>query len=239
MTFAEVARAAEDLLAQGQAPSGTKVFTYPKAQGHRVSKRTVRRLMRDWSPPPTTPVPLTVADEDPVFHDAPVVPAAPAPPPDPVQQALARVTAAELDVDDARAQMRAAAVDLLLARGVVHDNLRFCVLDSADPAVQAAVDFAAEATMAYKQAWQALLAAKAALAQVERVHLRAAQEQWVAASMPTLVANLAFWAESLRTAQSDRMHSETKKNYKKVRFAYEREVANAPIVTNGVHAGEA
>jgi hypothetical protein len=246
MTFAQVAAAAETLVKQGRNPSGSQVFAHLKAQGHRVSKRTVRRLLADWHPQPPAPVlsaPLVEPDgrepwqqpyRPPGPAPAPVTAVAPVPPVvDPTVAAAAALRQAEQVLDDARDSLLHAKTCLLAVRPLLVDGILHGALHPHDELPLQALWDVDSAKQHYDTAWQQWDVARQRVTQSERQHLRQAQEAWVTRTRPELEANVAFWRESVHTATGDRQKAEAKKNYSQVLATYEHAVATAPVSVNG------
>ena len=85
----------------------------------------------------------------------------------------------------------------------------------------------------YDAAWSQRETAKEALQHLHRDHRESHQKAWVAQMKPQLVQAVAHWQEQLRTATSDRMHAQAKKEYQSAMFAYQQAVAQAPYTHNG------
>jgi hypothetical protein len=124
-------------------------------------------------------------------------------------------------------------VVLLATRPLLIDGLRQGSLHEQDECHSHALDDVAEAKRHYDRAWQARDEARQRLEQVTKLYRHQHQEAYIARTRPELVANLFHWQEQLRTAPSDRMHAEAKKNYGMVRMTYEQAVAAAPWNANG------
>jgi hypothetical protein len=230
------------LEAQGLTPSGHNLEKYFHAHGNRLSRRTAVAYLKRRPTPETTLAP-TLAEA--LTHNCsealsgegppPDLPqnSAGSGPPDPLAHAAAVVVQCQADLDEARAQMSQAVVAHALVRGILVDNTRLCLLAADDPAALVAVAMAQDATDAYRQAWTAYSNARAHLEQLERVYVRQSQEAWVRRTQPALVELVEHWREELRTATSDRMHAEAKKNLASALFTYHQAIASAPTGQNG------
>jgi hypothetical protein len=151
---------------------------------------------------------------------------------DPVEQAEQALRLADLALSDARDA-------LLHAKGVLLSTLNLPVQGILHGSLHQQDDFGAQALeevdlckRTYDAAWQQRASARVHLAQMEKAHREGQQQAWVAQHRPELVRNLHHWQEQLRTATTDRMHAEAKKNYALLQLAYQQEVATAPISVN-------
>jgi Plasmid replication region DNA-binding N-term len=247
MTFDDVKAAAAALEAQELTPSANKILQHLGVG----SKHTVLKFMRQLAPAPA-PVPVVppvaasavepwqrpyrppaaapVAPETANGHRYPPVPTVP---PDPVPHAMAALEGAELVLDASRADMQHTACALALAKGLIHENQRYCHLEPQDPAAIAAVTDAEATTAAYRRAWAAYVDAKAVLAQAQAQALRVRQEEWVHLHQPAVKAEVDTWYTALMSATSDRAHYVAKMEYQKAQFAYQRALAEAPVNGTG------
>ena len=185
---------------------------------------------------PRTPVlpPVLVADDDPVHHAVPTPPPPPPPRPlDPVDVARAHLEQAEQELESAREWMDTACLAFPVSDGLVRNGLRYDGYAREDPARIAVEQTARRAMGEYHEAWQAVVTAQQQLQQLERQHRRGAQEHYIAAHQPELVAELDHWREQLLKAANDWAHAEAKKNVARATQAYEQAVALAPYSSNG------
>jgi len=246
-----LAAACAAILARGEQPSANKIVAYCHARELSCGKRTALAFLAahpelrglsaaareepaplpvEYPDVPEVLQPVDVADDAVVA--APETPAAP----DPVALAESRLRQCEQILADAREALTHSKTVLLTTRPLRLDDGRLVgSLHPHDEYHQHALWDVEDAKRHYDQAWAEREDARQRLEQAEKVHRRAHQEAWVQTHRPELCANLEHWAEQIRTAPSDRMHAEAKKNYQQVRMSYEREVLTAPWNANGTH----
>ena len=229
MTLHQVAGAVATLKARGAAISQRAILRELGAG----SKRDVAKYLRQLDQP--TPAEDETGTPDVAYGSDPEPAAAPDPAlADPVARAETRLREAEQALALAREHLLECKLELMAMQPLKVQDLLRGSLQASDEALPDALRAVESAKQDYDRAWREREDAKAELARVEAVHVRRHQEAWVARAHPELVAALAYWQEKLRTAPSDRMSAEAKKNVGEAQMAYEYAVRTAPWSSNGV-----
>src|SRR5262245_21972121 len=202
-----------------------------------------RALLSDAAPAPaveSAPDPVLVADDDPVYHTRPMAVAPepdPPPPSDPVERARARCEQAELDYHAARDTMDEAVDMLEKSRGKIVDGERFG--GWSDPASRDAVkEYAKDSTHDERNAWQALLGARADLDQMIQQDQRRQRDARMVQVATHLVAALQQARDAWDAAQRDRSMPDRQRDlvraqWRQAEFVYQTFLLQLDVPTNG------
>lgn len=225
MTALDVDRACLALEAEGVTPSGNSVLRHLQQRGVPASKRTVlkylrlRRLAEAGGP----------ATGFSTAQDAPEYGA----PQGPVEAAERALRLAEVHLGDARDALVQAKTVLLATQPLPIQGILRGQLQPSDDFPAQALEDVDLCKRDYDAAWAQREAARQELERLHRLHREADQKAWVAQMRPQLVETLAHWQEKLRTATSDRMHAQAKKEFQSAMYQYQQAVAQAPYTHNG------
>jgi hypothetical protein len=135
----------------------------------------------------------------------------------------------EAAVDVARQNMHAAALELLLSDGVVHEGIRYGALHQDDPTRAGLVETARSTTADYRLAWQEVTLAREALTQATRTHERTQQEAWMRLHRHDLVQALTAAEAAVASAADDRQRYVAKDRHRRTLFAYQTALLQAPV----------
>lgn len=175
--------------------------------------------------------------EEPPAVRPPAVDVLPAPEPsDPVALAEGRLEMAEADLEASRTVLVHAKLTLLACKGLAVEGVLHGSLHQGDELHQQAVQEVDSAKQEYDRCFQERADATLALTAATREHHRGHQQAWVEAHRPELVRHRDYWAEELRTATSDRMHAEAKRQFAAAQLAYQTALLTAPVPMNGTTA---
>jgi hypothetical protein len=253
MTIDDVREIALHLCERGVMPSGRTVVAYAHATHRQIARKTALAHLQAlaaegivWQVAPAAPAPRTEEGagmtttleaveyevrQDPSPQDqgrsmtTTLEPVAEGP----IAAAEAALREAETSFQDARDALLHAKLQLLACQGLSVQGVLHGSLHPQDEIHAQAVEDVDAHKRDYDQSWQTREQARTALDQAVRVYRRQAAEAWVQRHRRELVANMHVWGEKLRTATSDYMHAEAKKNHSLLRFAYEQAVAQAPV----------
>lgn len=250
MTLAleDIRTAAQALAAEAVQPSGNTLVRYFHTRGQRLSKRTALAHLRAladagevFPPARPAPVPLSSADDDPVYHGASA--AVPAPVPvhkampvlDPVTQAEAALAEARDDLLQLKGYFFC--TKDLLADGILHGSLH-----PHDPIHQQALADVDAAKRAYDLAWQALTEARQSQAQRQAAQQQQAREAWVQQHRPEVLRELQRTEQTYTRVQAlpedsskPKAHYAARHLLQTARQAYQAALAMAPTANGASH----
>jgi hypothetical protein len=213
MTQDDVAEAVRELESEGRHASANAVVCWLQTHGVPATKRVVLRHLH------------ALGAIEKREKRVPITKSMPA---DPVQMARAQLSDAETALETSRAVMSEATLELMLSQGYVYLGTRYGSWLPSDPELDQVAKAAVHAQDSYRRAMSEWERSRDELAHVKLRHHRQQQERHVHLHQPELLQQREHWQEKVRTAPSDRMNTEAKKNLQQAIFAYERAVALAP-----------